>query len=181
MDGDRHGPQRRSGQHHHRDDGPARPLGCAVAEVFGMPGKCEARVVEQFLGDRRGDQGGRTLVEDVVHGTVDRLDDPGRIFASRLSRPVRGNGARAARRAGRVERRRRRRWGPLDDRWIEPDQPGARGNQGRVADHVEGRAIALSSRLPGLDRDVGSNARRVADGQRERRDDAWRHAALNAR
>ena len=64
-----------------------------MGEVFGMPGKSEARVVEQLLGDRRGDQRGGTSVEHVVHGTVDRLDDPGRIFGVSALPAGRGSGA----------------------------------------------------------------------------------------
>ena len=88
VDGHRNGPQLRAGQHHHRRHAVPGGKPGEMRQIFGVAGKSEAGVVENFLGDRPGHQRGGPSGHRVLDAAVDRFDDACRIAALRLARVV---------------------------------------------------------------------------------------------
>ncbi len=177
MDGDRHRPQLRPGQHHHRLARPAGPRGRQGAEELGMPGMLEAGIVERLLVDRIGDQRGGGPGAHVADRPGDRLDHRRGVGAVRRSgfggdrrfqRQYRQRTVETGRRVGGRHRL---------DRAIDAERSRASGEQGGVGEAIEDRQRKLATTAPRGQRDVRSDARRFAHREGKR----WkRHACLPA-
>ena len=179
VNGDRHHPQARAGQHHDRrrvDPGQGR-------EIFGMARIPESGPVEGFLLDRVGDHGGRLAGLDQRHGALDRRDHgrgvgrvgPARFHVGRqfLGQHRQGPGK---------HRLGLGRPGDGDDRNLEAEPFG----QGAQARRIVDREEAAGRRPPGRERELAADAGRFAHGQRERPQgsrrpalDLWVHCLMS--
>ena len=134
-----------------------------------MAGMAEAGCVERLLADRIGDQSGRVAGTDVTDGAGNRLDDGRgirRVGPARLGR-YRGleryDWQRRVEHCHGVAR--------LDrlDRTIEPELPGAVGDEVRVGEEVEGRNTKPHTLTPDRKGEIGPDTAGFAHRQGQRR------------
>ena len=144
-------------------------LGGELGEEFGMAGLGKAGAVEHVLGDRIGDHGGGAAGQHVGDRAADRGD-----------RRRRAAGVGLAGRGGdrEFERHHRQRareggggFGGRDHgkRHVEPEDARAALKKIRVADQIKGRQVELDASPPDREREIGTDPRRLAEGQRQRK------------
>ena len=169
VDRHRHRPELGPGEHHHRTGGEAGPGGRQRSEELGVAGMAEAGGVERLLADRIGDQSRGVAGADVADGARNRLDDGGGIRRIGSPRLGRDRGLERHDRQRRVEDRRG--VARLDgfDRTIQPELPGAVGNEVRVGEEVEGRNAKPLVLTPDDKGEVGPDTAGFAHRQGQRR------------
>ena len=135
----------------------------------------KAGPVEHIFGDRIGDHGGGMAGQHIGDRAADRGN--GRRRAGGIGLAGRGGDRQAKRdnRQGALEGGAglfRRHDG---ERHIEAEAARAAAQEIHIADKVEGRQVEFDPALPDGERQVGANARRLAEGQRQRKPGARAH------
>ena len=167
VDGNGHNGEIFAPQHHHRMGSGCAGPGREGGQVFRMPRVGEARLVEDVLGDRVGDDGGARTVPGEAHRKVYGGDDarrPARGGDARLGLDLvtcLDDGQRPVEPAGGILRRR-----DLDGD-VEREPGGKALHEGAGADEGEGRQGRFPAPQPGPQRDLGADARGIALCQRE--------------
>ena len=135
----------------------------------------KAGAIKHVLGDRIGDHGGGTAGHHIGDRAADRGDRGGR--AAGVGIAGRGGDGKFKRNdrqralEGSIRLRRR------DDgeRHIEAEDTRAARQKIRIADEVERRHVEFDPAPPNGERQVGTDARRLAEGQRQRKPGARAH------
>src|SRR3974390_2833045 len=134
-----------------------------------MAGLSEAGPIEDVFRDWVSDDGCRSTTHDVGDRAADRGNDCG--CATRIGLARRGADGNAERhsRKGALKRCSRCRWFYHSERDIEPQNLGARGEELGVANNIEGGYIEFDPAPPYCERQIGSDARRLTERQRQRK------------
>ena len=138
-------------------------------QVFGMAGLAESGTVKHVLRDRVGDDPGGGPGADVIHCAADRGENrrgAGLVWSARLGADTHSD----------VDNRQRIPEGGRCCRGLDHCNWQVRGNpprphpdKRRIGEKIEGLQPKLRALAPGGKRDVGANASRLTDGQRQGR------------
>ncbi len=175
VDGHRHHRELRRPQHHHRMHGLAGRLGGELGEEFGMARLGKAGAIKHVLGDRIGDHGGGAAGHHIGDRAADRGD-----------RRRRAAGVGIAGRGGDRQAERDDRQSALEggvcflrrddgERHIEAEERARARQKIRIADEVERRHVEFDPAPPDGERQIGADACRLAERQRQRKPGARAH------